>query len=70
MIRKLSFGTNYKDAMHYQVGQQMGRNTIEAIRRINPNHYEIYIKDEESVVYLWKEVIDMPCVVEYDIRGF
>lgn len=70
MIRKLSFGTDYKDAMHYTTGQSFGRVTIDTIRKINPNHYEIFIKDDEGMVFLWKEVIDMPVVVEYDIKAF
>jgi hypothetical protein len=70
MIRKLSFGVDYKNAMHYTSGQPFGRSTIDVIRKVNPNHFEIYVKDREGVVFLWKEVIDMPCVVEYDIEAF
>ena len=70
MIRKISFGIDYKNAMHYTSGQFFGQSTINVIRKVNPNHFEIYIKDSEGVVCLWKEVIDMPCVVEYDIKSF
>ena len=70
MIRKLSVGPDYKQAMHYTSGQSFGRVTIDAIRKINSNHYEIYIKDDEGVVFLWKEAINMPVFVEYDIKAF
>lgn len=70
MIRKISFGVDYKDAMHYTVGQSFGRVTINTIRKVNPNHYEIYVQDDEDVVFLWKEVINMPVVLEFDLKAF
>lgn len=70
MIRKISIGIDYKDAMHYTVGQRFGHMTIEAIRRINPNHHEIWIRTDEDEVLLWKEIIDMPCICERDTKAF
>lgn len=70
MIRKISIGVDYKDAMHYTVGQPFGRNTIEAIRQINPQHYEIWIRTEDNEVLLWKQVINAPVVIEMDIKAF
>lgn len=70
MIRKISIGADYKDAMHYTVGQSFNRITIEAIRQINSQHYEIWVKNDENEAFLWKEVVGMPCVVERDIHGF
>lgn len=70
MIRKLSLGRDYKDAMHYTVGQSFGRNTIDAIRQVHPEHYEIFIQDEDGNVFVWKSIVNMPVVIEYDIKGF
>lgn len=64
MIRKISIGVDYKDAMHYTVGQSFGGMTIEAIREINPKHYEIWVRNKDNEAYRWKRVINMPCVIE------
>ena len=61
---------DYKDAMHYTVGQIMRGQAIHAIKQIDSNHYEMYITDEDNVTYLWKSIINMPVVVEYDIKAF
>lgn len=70
MIRKISIGVDYKDAMHYTVGQSFNRMTIEAIRQIEARHYEIWVTNDQNEAFLWKAIIDMPCVVERDIHGF
>ena len=70
MIRKISIGADYKDAMHYTVGQPFGKMTINTIKRISPIHYEIYVMNESNEVFLWKEVINMPVVIEKDIYAF
>jgi len=70
MIRKISIGIDYKDAMHYTVGQSFGNMTLDTIKQINPRHYEIYVKNGSNEVSLWKQVIDMPCVIEMDLKAF
>lgn len=70
MIRKISIGVDYKDAMHYTVGQAMRGQTIHTIRQVNTQHYEIYITDEGGATYCWKTIINMPVVVEHDIEAF
>lgn len=70
MIRKISIGIDYKDAMHYTVGQPFGHMTIDTIRRINPQHYEIWIRTDADELILWKEVINMPCICERDTKAF
>jgi len=70
MIRKISIGPDYKDAMHYTSGQPIGQSTIDVIREVAPKVYEIYIKDREGVVFKWKDVVNMPCTVEYDLKAF
>jgi hypothetical protein len=70
MIRKISIGIDYKDAMHYSVGQFFGKNTIETIRQITPQHYEIWIRTENNEILLWKSIINVPVVIEQDIKAF
>jgi hypothetical protein len=70
MIRKISIGVDYKDAMHYTVGQFMRGQTIHAIKQVDSKHYEIYITDSDKVTFLWKSIINVPVVVEYDIEAF
>ena len=70
MIRKISIGSDYKNAMHYTKGQPFNVTTIHVIRKVSDNHYEIYLKDNEGVVFLWKDIVNMPCVIEYDLKSF
>jgi hypothetical protein len=69
-IRKISIGANYKDAMHYLVGQEVvgGGYTIHLIK----NHeelesYKIWITNGTEIV-LWKEFKKMPISIEYNIN--
>jgi len=70
MIRKISIGVDYKDAMHYTVGQSFGNMTIDTIQQINPQHYEIWIKNRDNELSVWKQVVNMPCVIEMDLKAF
>jgi len=70
MIRKISIGVDYKDAMHYTVGQSFGNMTIDTILKINPSHYEIWVRNSDNELSIWKEVINMPVVVENDQKAF
>lgn len=70
MIRKLSIGADYKDAMHYTVGQSFGGMTINTIMKLNPNHFEIWVVNQDNELSVWKEVINMPVVVENDQKAF
>jgi hypothetical protein len=69
-IRKISIGANYKDAMHYLVGQEVvgGGYVIHLIK----NHeelesYKIWITNGTEIV-LWKEFKKMPISIEYNIN--
>lgn len=70
MIRKISIGPDYKEAMHYTVGQSFNRVTISTIRQSAAGSYEIYVQNDNDEVILWKEVVGMPVVVEYDVKAF
>lgn len=70
MIRKISIGVDYKNAMHYQVGQSFFDMTIDTIRQVDSGSFEIWVKTSKSEVILWKKVVGMPCIVEMDTKAF
>jgi hypothetical protein len=70
MIRKISIGIDYKDAMHYTVGQSFGNMTIDTILQVNPNYYEIWVKNSDNELSVWKTIINMPLVIENDQKAF
>jgi hypothetical protein len=70
MFRKISIGVDYKDAMHYTVGQHFGNMTIEAIVQQDLQHYQIWIRNSDNELSLWKEIIGMPCVLEMDLKAY
>lgn len=70
MIRKISIGIDYKDAMHYTVGQSFGNMTIETILRTAPQFYQVWVKNKDNELSIWKEFDHVPCVVEMDLKAF
>jgi hypothetical protein len=69
-IRKISVGANYKDAMHYIIGQSVigGQYEIHLIKlQENKDSFEIWIANGDEVL-LWKEFKDMPISIEYNIN--
>jgi len=71
-IRKISIGVDYKNSMHYIVGQEVlsGYYNIHAIIRNEQNmSYFIYIESKEKEIVLWKEInTNLPIVVEFNIN--
>lgn len=80
IIRKISVGSNYPDnVLHYQVGKPVRMGAEEkSISRIectasSPTNgtfrtketYKIYIEAEKGSSVLWKEIVDVPVVVEF-----
>ena len=68
LIRKISVGSNYKDAMHYIVGQEVlgGAYVIKDIA-LDGEGYSVWIKKGSEVVK-WKEFKSIPTVIEYNIN--
>ena len=70
-IRKISVGSDYKNAMHYIVGQSIlnGDYTIHLIQfDIKTDSIKIWIQKKEEVV-LWKEFnTNLPLSLEYNIN--
>ena len=75
LIRKIIIGQNPKDAMAYYVGMRVGSAKIdtiifdeEAMVRFQILRYRVYINDPEQGTMLWKDIVGMPVVIEYDCR--
>ncbi len=71
-IRKISIGSDYKNAMHYVVGQKIIGDSNE-IHEINYNlekeSYRVFIMNEKQEVTLWKEFTSrVPISIEYNIE--
>lgn len=69
VIRKIAVGPDYKNAMHYEVGQSVirGQYKIHSIDEDNNEYIVRIVKD--NVVVNWKKVnLQMPVHIEYDIN--
>jgi hypothetical protein len=69
VIRKISIGLDYKNAMHYYQGQPVvgGKYTIEYIEQVSENYYRIFVRGDDGV-FQWKKIINMPVVEEADLN--
>jgi len=70
LIRKISVGPDYKNAMHFIVGQDVLGNShkISSIVRDFDGNYLIYIKNDNEEVLLWKTfTVTIPISVEHNI---
>lgn len=67
-IRKISIGGDYKNAMHYIVGQEVlgGNYVIEEIVQYEDG-YGVLIKSD-GVILEWKRFKNLPVVLEYNIN--
>lgn len=67
-IRKISVGANYKDAMHYVVGNAVmdGKYSIYDISQDETGMYSVWIKKETEVIK-WKDFQNIPVTIEYNI---
>jgi len=71
-IRKISIGSDYKNAMHYVVGQRVLTDTYE-IHLIKydvaKRSIKIYIINSKEEVLLWKEFnSSVPISIEFNIN--
>ena len=67
-IRKISVGSDYKNAMHYIVGKPAmgGSHTIHEIVKDNDG-YGLWVRNDNGEVFQWKFFEALPCVIEFDI---
>ena len=69
-IRKISVGSDYKNAMNYIKGQTIlnGTHTVCNIIQINNGSIQVWIMNESKEIMLWKAFVpSMPCSIEYNI---
>ena len=69
-IRKISVGPDYKNAMHYSLGQSVinGSYTISNIKGITGEGWNIFIENGNKEMFLWKSISEnFPCIIEYNI---
>jgi len=70
LIRKISVGPDYKNAMHFIVGQDVLGNShrISSITINEKGDYLIHIKNDSEEVVLWKTfTVTIPISVEHNI---
>tara|TARA_R110000868_G_scaffold78911_3_gene224734 strand:- start:947 stop:1168 length:222 start_codon:yes stop_codon:yes gene_type:complete len=69
LIRKISIGPDYLNAMHFSIDQPVIRktHTIVEIKRIESDTFEIWIANDKDEAYLWKSIEGMPVVIEFNI---
>jgi hypothetical protein len=70
LIRKISVGPDYKNAMHFIVGQDVLGNShrISSITINDNGDYLIHIKNDSEEVVLWKTfTFTVPISVEHNI---
>lgn len=67
-IRKISVGADYKNAMHYIVGQEVlgGSYTIAEINQ-EEDSYSVWVKKKNEVLK-WKEISNTPIIIEYNLN--
>ena len=67
-IRKISVGADYKNAMHYIVGQEvLGGSYLVAEINQEKDSYSIWVKKKNEVLK-WKEISNTPIIIEYNLN--
>lgn len=66
-IRKISIGSDVNNQLHISKGSIIMDTVVDTVKEVNPGHYEVWIKRDQDI-RLWKTIIGMPVVVEYDTR--
>jgi hypothetical protein len=69
-IRKLTIGVDYKNSMHYIVGQEVlgGSNVIHAITDIGDGYF-VWIENVNKEIVVWKNPNkNLPILVEFNIN--
>ena len=68
-IRKISVGSNYKDAMHYMIDQNVmnGDWTIHAVTQ-DEDGYHVWIQKGDEIKK-WKQFnVNMPITIEFNVN--
>ena len=66
-IRKISVGSDVNNQLHISTGSLMAGNTIDTIVD-REGILSIYVKDDNNNIKVWKRIVGMPVVIEYNTR--
>ena len=66
-IRKISVGSDVNNQLHISTGSLMAGNTIDTIVD-REGILSIYVKDDSNNIKVWKRIVGMPVVIEYNTR--
>jgi len=69
-IRKISIGPDYKNAIHYTVGQDIisGTHKINNIKSEVDGSYTVFVENDAKELFAWKNISSsVPTVVEFNI---
>ena len=68
-IRKITIGIDYKNSMHYLVGQTvLTHYVLHAITINEVGSYLVWIEKDQEII-LWKEINkNLPIVIEFNIN--
>ena len=69
LIRKISIGADSSNQYHISVGSNIGGSIVSEIVKMSENHFDVWQKLDGGGVILWKSIINMPVIVEYNTRG-
>ena len=70
IIRKITIGKDYKDAMHFQLGQDVWKGNVLCDIRETDNEFELFVR-RDGGVKLWKRFNkNMGISIEHDITNF
>lgn len=67
-VRKISVGSDANNQLHISTGSRIGGNVVSHILKISRDHFQVWIKQPNDGVSLWKEFCNMPVMAEYDTR--
>lgn len=71
IIRKVSVGNDYKNAMNYVLGQPVMKDShvIQHILREDDGSITIWVINDENEIIAWKSISkDVPVSIEYSIN--
>ena len=66
-IRKISVGSDVNNQLHISRGSNIVDTIVDTIKEVSPGHYEVWVRRDQGLL-LWKTIIGMPVIVEYDTR--
>lgn len=68
-IRKISVGSDVNAQLHISVGSTIGGKKVDTIKESGPKTYEVWVEmNDNKDIAIWKTIVNMPCIIEYNTR--